>query len=428
MLLLACTGLAAPSAHAVSGADQGAPQYYDSGLARTPYMGWNTYYGVGTTTEAEIRSVADFLVSSGLSASGYNIAWQDGGWAASTPRDSSGALVPDPRLFPSGMKSLTDYLHGKGLKAGIYTDAGDYASGVCGMGSRGHYQQDAKQFASWGFDALKVDFLCGIAQKLDPATAFKEISDAVWNAGRPMLLNLCNPLTSDWGVPHTPAQDATQNYVWGPTTGDSWRTGTDIAFEKASPRAWQNVLRSLDANSAHPEAQGPGHYNDPDYLIPMRRMDDGTLELTQEESTSQFVLWAEMAAPLIIGSDPRTLPQSMIDTLRNPEIIAVDQDPLAVQGVRVAGNATGDVYSKVLQGSGNRAVVPLNRSGQTASMTVDFADVGLTGSVSVRDLRGRRDIIARTGSYTVTVPAHGTAFLPGRLARQPRLGQPCPRA
>jgi alpha-galactosidase len=408
---LVLVGMTAPAAHASSGADQGAPQYYDSGLAPTPYMGWNPYYGLGASSESQIKSVTDFLASSGLSGSGYNIVWEDGGWTADTPRDSSGALVANPSLFPSGMPSLVNYIHSKGLRAGIYTDAGDYIKGTCGLGSRGHYDQDAKQFANWGFDAVKVDFLCGISENLDPAQAFKAMSNAVWNSGRPMLLNLCNPLTNDWGLPHTPAQDATNNYAWGPTTGDSWRTGTDIAFGNPTAGSWQNVLRNADANAYHAEAQGIGHYNDPDYLIPMRKLPDGSLEMTEEESTSQLVLWAEMASPLIIGSDPRTLPQSMIDTLRNPEIIGVDQDPLDIQGVRVASNSTGDVYSKALQGSGNRAVVLLNRAGQAAQLTVNFADAGLTGSVSVRDLRVRQDLGTRTGSYSVTVPAHGTAFL-----------------
>src|SRR4051794_10249494 len=167
----------------------------------------------------------------------------------------------------------------------------------------------------------------------------------------------------------------------------------------------------MDANAWHPEAQGPGHYNDPDYLIPMRRMTDGSYELTQEESTTQLVMWAEMASPLVIGSDPRTLSDSMIQTLRNPEIIAVDQDPLAIQGVRVATDAVGDVYSKVLQGHARRAVVLLNRSDRPTERTVTFTDVGLGGPVQVRDLRARADRGAHTGSYTVEVPAHGTAFL-----------------
>ncbi|MEU0526345.1 glycoside hydrolase family 27 protein [Streptomyces niveus] len=392
--------------------DQGAPVYYDSGLAPTPYMGWNTYYGLGAPTEQEVRSVADHLVSSGLRDSGYDIVWLDGGWQADTPRDSEGRLAAHPGRFPSGIPALVTYLHQRGLKAGIYTDAGTYDGGKsCGLGSRGHYTEDARQFADWKIDAIKVDFLCGITAKLDPGPAFKEFSDAVAESGRPMLLNLCNPLTDDWGLPHTPEQDAHNAYVYGPTTGDSWRTGTDVAFGTPSAGQWANVLRNMDANAWHPEAQGPGRYNDPDYLIPMRKLADGSYELTEEESTTQFVMWAVMGSPLVMGSDPRTLPKSMTDTLRNPEIIAVDQDPLAIQGVRVATDSTGDVYSKILKGAGERAVVLLNRSDRAASRTVTFADAGLTGDVTVRDLRARADRGTHSGSYTVTVPAHGTAFL-----------------
>ncbi|MFE3588744.1 glycoside hydrolase family 27 protein [Streptomyces niveus] len=392
--------------------DQGAPAYYDSGLAPTPYMGWNTYYGLGAPTEQEVRSVADHLVSSGLRDSGYDIVWLDGGWQADNPRDGAGRLTAHPGRFPSGIPALVTYLHERGLKAGIYTDAGAYDGGKsCGLGSRGHYTEDAKQFADWKIDAIKVDFLCGIGAKLDPGPAFKEFSDAVAKSGRPMLLNLCNPLTDDWGIPHTPEQDAHNTYVYGPRTGDSWRTGTDVAFGTPSTGQWANVLRNMDANAWHPEAQGPGRYNDPDYLIPMRRLEDGSYELTEEESTTQLVMWAVMGSPLIMGSDPRTLPQSMTDTLRNPEIIAVDQDPLAIQGVRVATDATGDVYSKTLKGAGKRAVVLLNRSDKAATRTVTFADAGLTGDVAVRDVRARADRGTHSGSYTVTVPAHGTAFL-----------------
>ncbi|MFI5755108.1 glycoside hydrolase family 27 protein [Streptomyces sp. NPDC051569] len=417
----ALVAVTVPSAHATAAVrsvppsgtvDQGAPRSYDSGLAPTPYMGWNTYYGLGAPTEDQVRSVADRLVSSGLRDSGYDIVWLDGGWQADTPRDAGGRLTAHPDRFPSGIPALVTYLHQRGLKAGIYTDAGTYDGGKsCGLGSRGHYAQDARQFAGWKIDAIKVDFLCGISEQLDPGPAFKEFSDAVAKSGRRMLLNLCNPLTDDWGLPHTPAQDAHNAYTYGPTAADSWRTGTDIAWGTPTAGQWPNILRAMDANAWHPEAQGPGHYNDPDYLIPTRELADGSYELTEEESTTQLVMWAEMASPLVIGSDPRTLSASMTDTLRNPEILAVDQDPLAIQGVRVATDATGDVYSKVLQGAGKRAVVLLNRSERAAERTVTFADAGLTGRVAVRDLRARKSRGTRTGSYTVTVPAHGTAFL-----------------
>ncbi|MFI1837476.1 glycoside hydrolase family 27 protein [Streptomyces olivaceoviridis] len=406
------TASAVPPATADPAVDQGAPAAYDSGLAPTPYMGWNTYYGLGAPTEKEVRAVADTLVSSGLRDSGYDIVWLDGGWQADNPRDAQGRLVAHPDRFPSGIPALVSYLHQRGLRAGIYTDAGTYDGGKsCGLGSRGHYAEDARQFADWKIDAIKVDFLCGIGEKLDPGPAFKEFSDAVAKSGRKMLLNLCNPLTDDWGLPHTPEQDAHNAYAYAPAIADSWRTGTDIAWGTPSPGEWPDILRNMDANAWHPEAQGPGHYNDPDYLIPMRRMADGSLELTQEESTTQFVMWAEMASPLVLGSDPRTLTPSMIDTLRNPEIVAVDQDPLGIQGVRVATDSVGDVYSKVLSGRGERAVVLLNRSDQPAERTVRFTDVALGGSVKVRDLRARADRGTHTGSYTVEVPAHGTAFL-----------------
>ncbi|MET9079219.1 glycoside hydrolase family 27 protein [Streptomyces sp. NPDC004232] len=427
-------GSAVPAAHAAD--DQGAPQYYDSGLAPTPYMGWNTYYGLGAPTEDQVKKVADYLVSSGLRDSGYNIVWLDGGWQADQPRDPEmGRLVANPTRFPSGIPALVTYLHERGLRAGIYTDAGEYDGGKwCGLGSRGHYEQDARQFAGWKVDAIKVDFLCGIGAGLDPGPAFKEFSDAVAKSGRKMLLNLCNPLTDDWGMPHTPEQDAHNTFVYGPTTADSWRTGTDIAWGTPTAGEWPNILRNMDANAWHPEAQGPGHWNDPDYLIPMRKLADGGYELNQEESTTQFVMWAEMASPLMLGSDPRTLSQSMLDTLRNPEIIAVDQDPLGIQGARVATDSVGDVYSKVLQGAGKRAVVLLNRSDQAQDRTVSFADAGLTGKVAVRDLRARTSRGTFTGSYTVHVPAHGTAFLkltgtddapgaqlPGRSSASPAL-------
>jgi alpha-galactosidase len=387
------------------------PAFRDSALSPTPYMGWNTYYGLGAPTEAQVKSVADFLVSSGLRTSGYNIVWLDGGWQADTPRDAQGELTANRDRFPDGIPALVSYLHARGLKAGIYTDAGDYDPASCGLGSRGHYQQDADLFASWKIDAVKVDFLCGIGEKLHPGPAFRQFSDAVAKSGRPMLLNLCNPLTDDWGLPHDPDQDAHNTYVYGPATADSWRTGTDIAYGTPTAGEFPNVLRNMDANAWHPEAQSPGHWNDPDYLIPTRKMPDGTYELNLEESTTQLVMWAEMASPLVIGSDPRTLPKAMLDTLENPEILAVDQDPLGIQGVRIATDATGDTYSKVLKGSGRRAVVLLNRSDQPSRRTVTFGQAGLTGKVAVRDLRARADRGTYTGSYTVTVPAHGTALL-----------------
>ena len=212
-----------------------------------------------------------------------------------------------------------NWLHARGLKAGIYTDAGVYDSADCGLASGGgYYQQDADQFAAWGIDAIKVDFLCGIAEDMAPGPAFAQFSQAVAQSGRHMLLNLCNPLTSAWGEPNPPADDAFYNYAFGPTIADSWRTDTDIAFGTPTAGEFANVVRNIDDNEAHPEAQSPGHYNDPDYLLPMRPLSGGGYELDETQSISQFEMWAEMGSPLMLGSDPRTLPQSMLDVLDEP--------------------------------------------------------------------------------------------------------------
>jgi alpha-galactosidase len=413
-----------PAPHTMPATDQGAPDYYFSGLDPTPYMGWNTYFGLGgDPTEAEVRSVADFLVSSGLRDAGYQYVWVDGNWAAPTPRDAAGQLVANPAQFPSGMAALAGYIHARGLKAGIYTDAGPYIAGQCGLGSNGHYQDDVDQFAAWGFDALKADWLCGRAAGLDPETSFRQLADAVHHSPRPMLLNICNPVSSDWGGgPYTPQQLSTWTYTYAPTVADSWRTYTDVGLVDSTPQwQYQWVLRNMDVNAYHPAATGPGHYNDPDYLLPMRPVPGGGYEMTLDESKTQLGMWAMMSAPLIIGSDPRGLPAPMLAALRNPEVIAVDQDPLVRQGVKVADTGSGaQVWSKVLTGSGHRAVALLNRSDTAESITVNFADVALGGPVRVRDLWARSDVDADpaapgrqnfTGSYTMTVAAHAVALL-----------------
>jgi alpha-galactosidase len=409
---LASLALASP---AWAGDDQGAPSYYSSGLSATPTMGWNTYYGIGGgsgDTEAAVKSVTDFMVSSGLASAGYKYVWLDGGWQASTPRNATtGELQPDATRFPDGIAALATYVHSKGLKLGIYTDAGSYDPTYCGLGSGGHYTTDANQFAAWNVDAIKVDFLCGIEQNLDPKTVYTQFSAAVQASGRAMVLNVCDPVTAAWGVPSTPQQQAGYTYTYGPTIADSWRTDTDVAGGTPAAGEWADVLRNADDNEAHPEANGPGHFNDPDNLIPMRTIPGGTLELSQTESTSQLVLWAEMASPLVIGSDPRTLSTAMLNVLKNPAVLAVDQDPLGIQGVAVASSTTGTVYSKVLSGSGQRAVVLLNRTSSAASMTVSFANAGLTGTVSMTDLLAQSSLGTATTSYSTTVPAHGTIFL-----------------
>lgn len=404
--------LAIPLAIAVPSAAQASTGGQDP---QTPYMGWNTYYGIGgDPTAAEIKSIADTMVEDGLRDAGYKIIWIDGNWAAPTPRNAAGQLVADPARFPDGMASLTKYLHARGFQAGIYTDAGPYIEGQCGLGSYGHYRDDVRLFASWGFDALKADWLCGRASGMDPETAYRQLATEIAKSPRHMLLNICNPVSSDWGGgPYPPQNLSTWSYTYAPQVATSWRTYTDVGVGDPQPQwQYQWVLRNMDVNAYHPGATSPGHFNDPDYLVPMRPLADGGTEMTFDESKTQLGMWAIMASPLIIGSDPRTLPAEMVSALRNPEILAVDQDPLVRQGIKVADpSGTTQVWSKQLAGSGKRAVALLNRGDSAAQITVDFSSVALGGNVKVRDLWTRSDAGTFSGSYTTTVPAHGVAML-----------------
>jgi len=364
----------------------------DAQLSPTPYMGWNTYYGVGANfNEQTIVSVADALVSDGLAQAGYRIVWLDYGWSYGA-RDSQGNLIVDPTRWPDGLAWLTAYLHAKGLLAGIYTDAGSSGCDGQGVGSLGHYQQDANAFAAWGFDAVKVDF-CGAGQAgLTPQTQYAQFAFALANnsSDRPMLLNVDNwwePGQID-GTNPSYANSAFGNYLWAPQVAQSWRTDTDIGDGGSGGIQFDDVLRNLDADAAHPQAAGPGHWNDPDYLGP-------ELGMTSAEAQAQLSMWAILAAPLILGSDPRTLSPQTIAMLTNPQVIAVDQDPLGVQGTLVATQGAAQVWAKPLAG-GERAVALLNRGGDPLQVTTSAPGVGLPAA----GLFQSQDLWAGTTSVT----------------------------
>jgi alpha-galactosidase len=352
-----------------------------------PYMGWNTYYGVGGVfDEATIKSVAGSLISSGLAQAGYRIVWLDFGWATGA-RDGNGNLIVDPTRWPDGMSGLTSWLHAQGLYAGIYTDAGTSGCGGQGVGSYGHYQQDVNQFAAWGFDAVKVDF-CGAGQQWldqppnDPRTLYGQISQAVAAAPRAMILNVCNFWTPGQinGTAPSYADSSWDAFSWAPAVAQSWRTDTDIGYKGNIQFQW--VLRNLDQDSTpYPNIQnaaGPsgssgigwGHWNDPDYLGP-------GLGMTSTQAQSQFSMWAMVAAPLILGSDPRSLSSTSITMLKNSRVIAIDQDSLGAQGWLVSQTSTGQqVWVKPLAG-GARAVALFDRGSGPQQITTSANAVGL---------------------------------------------------
>ena len=373
--------------------------------AAVPYMGWNTYYGVGGVfDERTITSVAQALIDRGLARAGYRIVWLDFGWADGK-RDARGNLIVSRRQWPHGLPWLTAWLHQRGLLAGIYTDAGSSGCSKQGVGSLGHYQRDADAFASWGFDAVKVDF-CGAGQEgLRPQPAYTSFAKALaGNAShRPMLLNVDNfwvPAQIDGKRPAL-ADSAYANYQWAPRIAQSWRTDTDIGFSKKVE--WTNVLRNLDHDATHPRAAGPGHWNDPDYLAP-------ELGMSSVESQAQLSMWAILAAPLILGSDPRALAPATIRMLTNPEVLAVDQDSVGVQGTLVQQQGAGQVWSKPLLGGG-RAVAMLNRGSVALQITIAAKKLGLppANRYSVRDLWARTSKTT-SGPITAGVAPHAVVL------------------
>jgi alpha-galactosidase len=382
-----------------------------NGLASTPYMGWNTYYGIGTRyDEATVKSVVDAIVSRGLRDAGYRYVWLDGGWWSGT-RDPSGAITVDPQKWPDGMAAIADYIHARGLLAGIYTDAG---SGSCGppnpRGSYGHYQQDVDQFAAWGFDAVKVDFCGGNRDHLVPSQAYAAFSAALLHnaSHRPMLFNICNPLRpGQLGYANpTLRRSAYYSHAFGPPIANSWRTDSDLG----SPGhiAFSDVLRNLDADAAYPGAAGPGHWNDPDYLGP-------ELGMTPTEAQSQFTMWAIVAAPLMLGDDVRTMSAATQAVVTNREVIAIDQDRFGAQGTRIDHPGAGDVWVKPLA-DGQRAVAMLNRGARPTRIVTSIRAVGLRRSRSyvIRDVWSNRTATHRSasagGRFSASVPAHGVAL------------------
>jgi Alpha galactosidase A/Ricin-type beta-trefoil lectin domain/Alpha galactosidase C-terminal beta sandwich domain len=387
-----------PAASAAGGAGAAAA------VVSAPPMGWASWNTFAAKIDANvIKAQADAMVSSGLKDAGYQYVNIDEGWWQGT-RDSAGNITVDTNEWPGGMQAIAAYIHGKGLKAGIYTDAGRDGCGYYyptgrpaapGSGSEGHYDQDFLRFSQWGFDFVKVDWCGGNAEGLNPRTAYQSISDSIARAtaqtGRPMVLSVC-----DWGN-QSP-------WDWAPGMSTMWRTSQDIIYFGESP-SMDRVLTNFDS-AQHPGAQSAGHYNDPDMLIV------GMPGFSAAQNRSHLGLWAISGAPLLAGNNLATMSAQTASILANREVIAIDQDPLGAQGVKVAEAASGlQVYGKVLSGTGRRAVVLLNRTGSAASITARFADLGLGATASVRDVWGAADLGTRTTGYTASVPAHDSVLV-----------------
>lgn len=353
------------------------------GLALTPPMGWNSWNHFGcNVSESLIKETADSIVASGMRDAGYRYVVIDDCWQVS--RNATGTIVADPTRFPHGIRALADYIHGKGLKFGIYTDAG---TKTCQgrPGTYEHEEQDARTYAAWQVDYVKEDW-CN-ATGLNAPVQYAKFRDALAHSGRPIVLSIC-----DWG--------SNQPWDWAPKTGNLWRTTEDIEDK------WSSMLDNLDQSAQHATIARPGAWNDPDML------EVGNGGMTDGEYRAHFSLWAIMAAPLMAGNDVRTMSAATKTILLSPEVIAVDQDSLGAQGILVWEEPPDlQVWAKPLH-DGARAVALFNRSAADAKITASFSRAGLhTDSAVVRDLWKHADVGTFKREYSATVPAHGVVLL-----------------
>ena len=355
----------------------------DDGVARTPPMGWNSWNRFGcNVSEKLIKNTADSMVASGMRDVGYQYVVIDDCWQVS--RDPQGTIVADPRRFPSGMAALADYIHARGLKFGLYTDAG---SRTCQgrPGSLGHEWQDAATYAAWGVDYVKVDWCYNAG--LDAARQYALFRDALAATGRPIALSICT-----WG---------TQNpWDWGDDAGHLWRTTRDITDR------WPILLQIIRENAVRAYAGGPGGWNDPDML------EVGNGGMTTVEYRTHFSMWAMMAAPLITGNDLTRMSSATRDILLNHEVIAVDQDSRGTPALIVHDDNNLQVWSRPLEDPSTRAVALFNPTDKSAAITVRWSDIGLApGDALVRDLWAHADRGVVADSFTATVEPHGTIML-----------------
>lgn len=370
-------------------------------LAPTPPMGWMTWnYFADNINEKEIREMADAMVSSGMLKAGYDHVFIDDGWQGG--RDNKNNIIPDPKKFPSGIKALADYVHGKGLKLGIYSDA---APLTCAgyTASLNFEEQDARTFASWGIDYLKYDY-CGAPEDVETAKArYTRMAKALRNSGHDIAFGIC-----EWG-PRKP-------WLWAAEAGGQlWRTTYDVR-DKWKRRSTENngegMMDILDVNAELSEYAGPGHWNDMDMLVvglygkKGPSGDLGGTGCTDTEYQSQMSLWCMMASPLAATNDLRNMNAETKRILLNDEVIVLNQDVLGRQAVLKIKNDTWNVFVKSLA-NGDFAIAILNRSETTQNSKINFAEFGLNESYEIKDLWEHK-VIGKGKKWNGKVKSHET--------------------
>lgn len=370
-------------------------------LTPRPPMGWMTWnLFQGNINEQLIRETADAMVEGGFRDAGYEYIFIDDLWQGG--RDRQNNIIPDPEKFPNGMKALADYVHSKGLKLGIYSDA---AQLTCGgwTASLGFEEQDARTFASWGIDYLKYDY-CNAPE--DSATArhrYRTMANALQNSGRDIVLGIC-----EWGQ--------RQCEEWCEEVGGQlWRTSYDVRdmWKDIVKEGGMGIIDIVNVTAPLAKYVRPGQWPDMDMLVIGLNgtggpsSDLGGVGCTQTEYQTQMSMWCMMASPLAMTNDLRKVSEDDRRILLNPEIIAINQDVLGKAAERKVMNDNYQIFVRPLA-DGSHAVALLNTSEKPLTLTADFASLGFAGKYTVRDVWQHKDVVHNASKWKGRVMPHET--------------------
>lgn len=374
-------------------------------LCLTPPLGWNSWnVFTNTLNEKMVMDMADAMVSTGMRDLGYQYINMDDFWHDST-RAADGKPVANPEKFPHGIKWLADYVHSKGLKLGIYSDAGDKTCGKC-FGSDGYEEIDAKTYAEWGVDLLKYDFCFVPWKKKEALERYQKMGTALKNSGRSIVYSICN-----WGLFNP--------WEWAAGLGGNyWRTTPDIIDTWGQNPIWFASVKSiLKRQNKLSSFASPGHWNDPDMLI-VGNYGQGKATggggkykgMTDTEYQSHMSLWAMMASPLLASCDLRNMNPATQRILMNPELLAINQDSKGEQAQLILKTKGIWVYKKNLS-DGSAAVAILNTTNKPKEFAISNAMLGLQGNYTLRDVWQHAPVGTLQQPTTFTIQSHQTIVL-----------------
>lgn len=370
-------------------------------LTPKPPMGWMTWnLFQGNINEQLIRETADAMVEGGFRDAGYEYIFIDDLWQGG--RDRQNNIIPDPEKFPNGIKALADYVHSKGLKLGIYSDA---AQLTCGgwTASLGFEEQDARTFASWGIDYLKYDYCNAPEDSATDRHRYRTMANALQNSGRDIVLGIC-----EWGQ--------RQCEEWCEEVGGQlWRTSYDVRdmWKDIVKEGGMGIIDIVNVTAPLAKYVRPGQWPDMDMLVVGLNgtggpsSDLGGVGCTQTEYQTQMSMWCMMASPLAMTNDLRKVSEDDRRILLNPEIIAINQDVLGKAAERKVMNDNYQIFVRPLA-DGSHAVALLNTSEKPLTLTADFASLGFAGKYTVRDVWQHKDVARNASKWKGRVTPHET--------------------